>query len=74
MPPRGTLLVVAGDGRILGRYPDPERWVGQGAAGAPAVEAIVGLPGPGTVVADGLDGVRRLFRRLAGAGAASTGR
>jgi PAS domain S-box-containing protein len=61
MPPRASLLAVAADGRILGRYPDPERWVGQLAVGAPAVEAILGLRGPGTVVAGGLDGVRRLF-------------
>lgn len=58
--PWGAELVVAdGEGGLLGRYPDPERWVGRAVAGTPLGAAVLSAAGAAQVA--GLDGVARLY-------------
>jgi C4-dicarboxylate-specific signal transduction histidine kinase len=60
--PEGARVVVAdGDGLVLGRYPDPEEWVGKSAAELPLFRSILAKGGEGTEEDVGLDGLRRIF-------------
>jgi signal transduction histidine kinase/CheY-like chemotaxis protein len=60
--PRGaTFAVFDESGTILARYPDPALWTGRTVATAEAIRAILDTRGSGTVVAAGVDGVRRFY-------------
>lgn len=59
MPQGATLTVLDRNGRILARYPDPERWLGQPMPEAIA-QTILGQ-GEGTAEGPGLDGVMQLY-------------
>jgi hypothetical protein len=50
-----------GTGRVLLRYPDPERLLGRDASASEVWRAIGGTRGEGTAEAAGADGVRRLY-------------
>lgn len=67
--PQGSVLsVVDHEGVVLGRYPDPERWVGLSLPETPLIKAILTHRGEGSLETSGLDGVPRLyaFTRLYG--------
>jgi len=57
----GTVIdVLDGSGRIMGRFPDQERWVGRAVADEPLVRSVLAQR-HGTVESVGLDGVRRMY-------------
>jgi diguanylate cyclase (GGDEF)-like protein len=68
LPEGSSITVWSSDGRILLRYPEPERWVGQRPPDSEVFAAIAASGGEGTAEASGVDGVDRLygFTRLAG--------
>jgi len=53
--------VLRGDGVILMRVPDPDKFVGKSALSAPAAQTILRERGSGTADEEGLDHVRRLL-------------
>ncbi|MDQ7857503.1 MAG: ATP-binding protein [Armatimonadota bacterium] len=60
--PRGaTYTVFDESGKILARYPDPAMWMGQSVATTQLIRAVLGVGTSGTVVATGVDGVRRFY-------------
>ena len=59
LPWGAELVVTDGEGGLLGRYPDPERWVGRAVVGTPLGAAVLGAAGAAQVA--GLDGVARLY-------------
>ncbi|MBI5034144.1 MAG: GAF domain-containing protein [Chloroflexi bacterium] len=61
LPAGSTLMVNDSTGKVLARYPSSEAWVGQSAADAPVVKAILARKGEGTVEALGEDQVMRLY-------------
>ncbi len=61
LPDLSALLIVAQDGTIVSREPDPEIWVGRVLPEAPIIQTIITERGEGTVEAAGVDGVLRLF-------------
>jgi signal transduction histidine kinase len=61
LPEGTTLTVIDHNGTVLARHPDPGRWVGQTLPEAAVVRAILTKAGEGTVQAQGLDGVSRLY-------------
>ena len=69
LPAGSTLTIINGDGTILARYPESERWVGRPLPEAPIVEVILSQQAEGTTEAIGVDHIRRLyaFTRLDGA-------
>jgi PAS domain S-box-containing protein len=60
LPDGAALMVVDSTGTVLGRYPNPARWVGQSLSNLPLVRAIIGDEREGTVEAHDLDGITRL--------------
>lgn len=60
LPGGSVLLVVDHRGTVLGRYPEPERWVGRGVAGVPIVQEVLARR-QGVVESGDLDGVPRLY-------------
>jgi PAS domain S-box-containing protein len=61
LPPEVTIGVISGEGTVLMRIPNPERWVGRSVRDAQAGRTILQSRGSGTSDAEGLDHVRRLF-------------
>ena len=60
--PEGSRVVVAdADGRILGRHPDPEQWIGKSAPQLSLLKSILAKGGEGTEEDIDLDGERRIF-------------
>ncbi len=55
-----TVMLLDGDGTVLARYPDPDKWVGRNVADHPLRQAVLGRP-EGTFAMPGLDGTRRIF-------------
>lgn len=64
LPELSALLIVAQDGTIVSRIPDPEVWVGRVLPEAPIIQSIITEQGEGTVEAVGVDGVMRLYAFL----------
>ena len=60
LPERSTFTVVDGQGTVLVRHPEPERWVGKALPDAPDL-AVVRARGTGVAEAAGPDGVPRLL-------------
>lgn len=61
IPPGSTATVFDSNGTVLARYPDPQKSVGQSQRDSPLIHAILGRRGHGTVAAQGMDGVHRLY-------------
>jgi PAS domain S-box-containing protein len=61
LPIGGTLTISAADGRVLARYPHPERWVGERIPAAWGGDSLEGDSNEGFFEASGLDGVRRIY-------------
>lgn len=61
MPEHSTITVVDGEGQVLARYPEPEKWVGKFFPDAPFIRAAIYQQGEGTVEGPGLDGTPRLY-------------
>ncbi len=61
LPPGSSLALLDGEGTILDRYPDPEKWIGTRQREAPIVQTILARRAAGTVETAGLDGTRRLY-------------
>lgn len=55
-----VVTLIAADGEILLRFPDPGRFVGKRELGSPLIDGIVGGQAPAGVFV-GLDGVRRVY-------------
>jgi diguanylate cyclase (GGDEF)-like protein len=55
-----VVLMTDGQGTVLTRYPDPEKWVGRSVIDHPLVTHML-LRSEGIVTESGLDGVRRVF-------------
>lgn len=60
LPAGSALNVRDSDGRVLLRYPDPGKWVGQ-ALPAPVLSAMKERPFDGAVIAQGIDGVEKVY-------------
>ncbi|OGK82546.1 MAG: hypothetical protein A2X52_05270, partial [Candidatus Rokubacteria bacterium GWC2_70_16] len=58
--PGSTVTLVDRHGIVLGRHPDPEKWLGKPAPEAPVVRAALRLRS-GVAEDRGADGIRRLF-------------
>ena len=58
------IWVVDETGTIVARHPDIEAWTGRGAAGQPAVRAILAGTSEGTLEAPGLDGEYKLLAHV----------
>ena len=72
--PRGSALsVVDGNGVVLARYPDPEKWVGRSVKDAPHAIARLTQQDAGTAEAWGLDGTPRLYGWVRLKGASGSG-
>ncbi|MBI1800788.1 MAG: PAS domain-containing protein, partial [Chloroflexi bacterium] len=61
LPEGSAFTVIDGQGTVLARTLEPERWVGKTEPETPLVKAIFNQPSGGTVEAAGLDGVPRLY-------------
>jgi two-component system, LuxR family, sensor kinase FixL len=61
LPDMSALLIIEQDGTIIFRYPDPMDWVGKTLPEAPIIQAIVSERGEGTTLAEGIDGLTRLY-------------
>jgi diguanylate cyclase (GGDEF)-like protein len=56
-----TVTLWDAPGRILMRHPDPQGFLGRTAPQSAVGRAILSVRGEGTIEADGVDGVRRLY-------------
>ena len=61
LPPTSVLAVMDGDGTILVRYPEPEKWVGRSALEVEIAEMILTQRTQGTAEAVGIDALPRLW-------------
>ena len=61
LPAGSTVTLFDSQGVILGRYPDPEKWIGQSRRDAPLTRIILAQRRADTAEATGLDGVPRLY-------------
>lgn len=61
LPEGARVTVVDGDGLVLARHPDPERWDGKRAPELPLWRSILAKGGEGTEEGINLDGVRQIF-------------
>ncbi len=61
LPAGSTVTLFDSQGTILGRYPDPEQWIGQSHKDAFLTRIILTHRREGTAEATGLDGVPRLY-------------
>jgi PAS domain S-box-containing protein len=64
LPERSVLNVLDGDGTVLQRYPDPEKWVGKRMPDAALARRVTALKGFALLEEPGLDGVPRLFASM----------
>ena len=60
LPQGGIVQVFDHSGHILGRYPEPEKWIGRSVSGSPIFSTILDK-GEGAVEMTGLDDVPRLY-------------
>ncbi len=58
---KDVVILLDGDGNILARHPDPEKYLGKSIAALPLYKQIQQAQGEGTYDGVGLDGVRRIF-------------
>ncbi len=72
LPEGAVLLMIDRSGTILGRYPNPEAWVGQPGVDDPLFRSIL-AQGEGTTELSGPDGVPRLYAFTGLRGAAQAG-
>lgn len=72
LPTGATLTVVDGEGTILARWPDPEKWRGKSLA-SQAIWQSITRDQQGTAEATGTDGVPKLFAFTQLRGAAGAG-
>jgi two-component system, sensor histidine kinase and response regulator len=61
LPPGSTLTVIDDSGRVLARYPDPERWVGTQLSELSPLWEVYTDAGEGVIEVAGLDEVARLY-------------
>lgn len=61
LPPGSTTTIVDGRSRVLGRWPNANRWVGHLATKTPIIDYLHQAKGPGHIVTRGLDGKQRLY-------------
>jgi PAS domain S-box-containing protein len=61
MPSGAAVVVVDERGMVLARMPDPDTWVGKSVSEAPIVKETLARRAEGTVEAEGVDSVRRLY-------------
>jgi PAS domain S-box-containing protein len=61
LPERAALLIVAQNGQVLARQPEPEEWVGRILTDSPLVQEMLDVQGEGAVEVSGIDGVVRLY-------------
>ena len=61
LPAGSVLTVIDGNGIVLARTLEPEKWVGQAAAAVPIAQAILTRQSQGTVETIDMDGVNRLY-------------
>ena len=61
LPADSALTIVDAKAVVVGRYPDPDRWVGETIAQGPLFRLIAGPESEGAGEAVGVDGVRRLY-------------
>jgi len=69
LPAGSSTIVLDGNGVILARSPDPEQYLGRSVPDLPLARRVL-TRSEGTIIADGPDGVRRVygFERLRGGG------
>jgi PAS domain S-box-containing protein len=68
-PAGSTFTIFDGNGTVLARQPDPEKWTGNAYPKLELVRAILTQKGEGTIETAGLDGMERLYAfRPLGAG------
>lgn len=60
LPEGSSLNVLDGEGTVIYRYPDPQRWIGVKVRDHPLIRAIIANR-RGTIETEGIDGVRRVF-------------
>ncbi len=61
LPEGAVLTVLDGQGTVLARTLEGEKWVGKTAPDVEIIQIVLAQRGPGTVEARGVDGVRRLY-------------
>lgn len=61
LPPGSTVTLVDTQGNVLGRYPDPENWLGKDVGAVPLIQHLLVQQAEGTIEDAGLDGVLRLY-------------
>jgi diguanylate cyclase (GGDEF)-like protein/PAS domain S-box-containing protein len=61
LPSGSTLTVIDGNGVVLARNLEPEKWVGQDVSQTHIVKMILASQSQGTVESIGVDGVNRLY-------------
>ena len=61
LPTGSTITLRDGSGTVLARFPQPGNWVGEPDPDMKASPALAKLPGEGTLLASGADGVQRLY-------------
>lgn len=61
LPTGRTLTVIEGNGTVLSRYPDPEKWVGKSKSEAPIVQTVLDQKTEGTAESIGIDGITRFY-------------
>ena len=61
LPPGSTVTLVDTQGNVLGRYPDPENWLGKDVGAVPLIQHLLVHQSEGTIEDAGLDGVLRLY-------------
>ena len=61
LPDAAVIAVWSESGKLLYRYPEPEKWVGKDIAHTPPAQRILGQTSEGVTEAVGLDGVPRLI-------------
>ena len=61
LPKDSTLTLIDGNGTILVRHPEPEKWVGRAMSDGSVVKTILSSRTKGTDIGLGADGVQRLY-------------
>jgi PAS domain S-box-containing protein len=61
LPKNSTLTLIDGNGMILVRHPEPEKWVGRTMSEVSIVKMVLSSRTEGTDVGLGADGVQRLY-------------
>lgn len=61
LPKEAVLTILSPDGIVIGRYPDPQSWVGQPMNPSPLYQTLIWHDGQGTAEVLGVDGIMRLY-------------